>query len=79
MADGGDVRSGADFDANQPLDSGQPLLQALVLQRGASVHPAPVAEHQDVGPGEAAAVRAMRQFAKQAAICGVDFGAKILG
>lgn len=59
MADGGDVRSGADFDANETLGHRQPLLQTLVLQRRAPLHPAPVAEHQDVGPGQGAAVRAM--------------------
>ena len=79
MADSRDVRSGADFDANQTLDCAQPLLQALVLQRRASVHPAPVAEHQNVRAGEGAAVPAMGQFVEQKAVGGVDFGLKRVG
>lgn len=62
-ANGGDVRPGADFNADQAIDRRQPLLQALILEGSATINPAPVAEHQDVGPGQCSAVRAMRHFA----------------
>ena len=79
MADGRDIGAGADFDADEAVDRSQPLAHLLVLQFGAPLDPAPVAEHQDIGPRQPATGRAMRWLIAQAAVAGVDFRLEIGG
>ena len=79
MADGRDIGAGADFDADEAVGRSQPLAHLLVLHFGAPLDPAPVAEHQDIGPRQAAAGGAVWRLVKQAAVFGVDFRLEIGG
>mmetsp|Transcript_22395 Transcript_22395/g.88656 ORF Transcript_22395/g.88656 Transcript_22395/m.88656 type:complete len:344 (+) Transcript_22395:1797-2828(+) len=79
MAHRGHGGAGADLHHDRPLCACQPGGQPRRLGLVALARPAPVAEHQQVGPGQAAAAGAGRQRAAPAAGVFIDLGLQGLG
>ena len=62
------MAAGTDFDNHRSCHRAQPQREAALLRRSASAKPAPVAEHQHVGPKLVATHRTARQRRQEAAL-----------
>lgn len=72
--DGGDGCAGANFDDHWICHPVQPILHGLHLLLLSLFQPAPVTKHQDIRPGQAAAMRAMGKVTSKQAVFRIDDG-----
>ena len=79
VADGGDCFAGADFDDDEFAAVLNPVVECLSLAGVAGALPVPVVKHEDVGAGDASALRAAWRGVFELAGVFVDVGLPTVG